>query len=162
MHGDAISALDTFRKMELSDIKQNDLTFLAVLSACNHAWLVNDGKSLFARTRDYSLKPTLKHYTCLVDLFGRSGNLLEDENLVLSMPTVRDGGLWGALLSACKTHNNAKLGIRIAKRAIECDLDNDGYYITILNLYNSIGMCEEAERMRNFMKERGGRKGSRL
>ncbi|PWA35766.1 Pentatricopeptide repeat-containing protein [Artemisia annua] len=155
MHGDAISALDTFRKMELSDIKPNELTFLAVLSACNHAGLVNEGKSLFTRMRDYSLKPTLKHYTCLVDLLGRSGNLLEAENLVLSMPTVPDGGLWGALLSACKTHNNAEMGIRIAKRAIECDPDNDGYYITISNLYDSKGMCEEAEQMRNLMKERG-------
>ncbi|KAK1406526.1 hypothetical protein QVD17_41925 [Tagetes erecta] len=158
MHGDATSAIDTFRQMEQSNVKPNELSFLALLSACNHAGLVNEGKSLFRRMVDYySLKPSLKHYTCMVDLLGRSGYLGEAENLVLSMPDgiVPDGGLWGALLSACKTHNNPEMGIRIAKRAIECDPKNDGYYVIISNLYDSIGMWEEAERMRNFMKEGG-------
>lgn len=31
---------------------------------------------------EYSLKPTVKHYGCMVDLLGRSGNLLEAEALV--------------------------------------------------------------------------------
>nr|XP_043609653.1 pentatricopeptide repeat-containing protein At4g39952, mitochondrial [Erigeron canadensis] len=155
MHGNAMSAIDTFRQMELSNVKPNELTFLAVLSACNHAGLVNEGKALFGKMEDYSVIPTLKHYTCMVDLFGRSGYLVEAENLVKSMPIVPDGGLWGALLSSCKTHNNPEMGIRIAKRAIECDPQNDGYYVIISNLYDSIGMWEEAERMRKFMKERG-------
>ncbi|KAI3797531.1 hypothetical protein L1987_32789 [Smallanthus sonchifolius] len=158
MHGDARSAKDTFRQMELSNVKPNELSFLALLSACNHAGLVKEGKSFFERMVDYySLKPSLKHYTCMVDLLGRSGYLGEAENLVLSMPVGidPDGGLWGALLSACKTHNNPEMGIRIAKRAIECDPKNDGYYVIISNLYDSIGMWEEAERLRNFMKERG-------
>lgn len=155
MHGDAMSAINTFRQMELSNVKPNELTFLALLSACNHAGLVNEGKYLFGRMGDYFLKPTLKHYTCMVDLLGRSGFLVEAENLILSMPIVPDGSLWGALLSACKTHNNHEMGIRIAKHAIECDPENDGYYVIISNLYDATGMWEEAERMRNFMKERG-------
>ncbi|KAL8201959.1 hypothetical protein R6Q57_011106 [Mikania cordata] len=158
MHGDVTSAIDTFREMERLNVKPNELSFLALLSACNHAGLINEGKLLFGRMGDYYyLKPSLKHYTCMVDLLGRSGYLGEAENLVLSMPIgiVPDGGLWGALLSACKTHNNPEMGIRIARRAIECDPTNDGYYVIISNLYDSIGMWEEAESMRNFMKERG-------
>ncbi|KAL4579502.1 hypothetical protein LXL04_015651 [Taraxacum kok-saghyz] len=155
MNGCATSAIETFEKMELSDIKPNELTFLAVLSACNHAGLVNEGKYLFGKMRDYCLKPSIKHYACMVDLLGRSGDLIEAEDLVLSMPIVPDGGLWGTLLSACKTHNNPEMGIRVAKRAIECDPKNDGYYVIISNLYDSIGMWGEAERMRNVMKERG-------
>ncbi|KAF5767540.1 putative tetratricopeptide-like helical domain superfamily [Helianthus annuus] len=158
LHGDATSAIDMFREMELSNVKPNELTFLALLSACNHAGLVDEGKSLFGRMVDYySLKPSLKHYTCMVDLLGRSGDLGEAENLVLSMPVgvVPDGGLWGALLSACKIHNNHEMGTRIAKRAIECEPTNDGYYIILANLYDSIGMWEDAERVRKYMKERG-------
>ncbi|XP_071693166.1 pentatricopeptide repeat-containing protein At4g39952, mitochondrial [Rutidosis leptorrhynchoides] len=154
MHGDATSAIETFKQMELSNVKPNELTFLAVLSACNHAGLVNEGKYLFEKMGDYCLMPTLKHYTCMVDILGRSGFLVEAENLVDSMPMVPDGGLWGALLSACKTHNDPEMGIRIAKRAIEYDPENDGYYVIISNLYDSIGMWEEAEKMRNLMKER--------
>ncbi|KAL0395216.1 UNVERIFIED_CONTAM: Pentatricopeptide repeat-containing protein [Sesamum latifolium] len=57
----------------------------------------------------------------MVDLFGRSGCLHEAESLVLSMPFAPDGGIWGSLLTACKMHNNAEMGIKIAKRAIETD-----------------------------------------
>ncbi|XP_023769247.1 pentatricopeptide repeat-containing protein At4g39952, mitochondrial [Lactuca sativa] len=157
MHGDATSAIETFEKMEgsKSNVKPNELTFLALLSACNHVGFVKEGKYLFRRMGDYGLKPTLKHYSCMVDLLGRLGNLYEAEDLVLTMPIVPDGGLWGTLLSACKTHNNPEMGIRVAKRAIECDPKNDGYYVIISNLYDSVGMWEEAEKMRNFMKERG-------
>ncbi|XP_047328732.1 pentatricopeptide repeat-containing protein At4g39952, mitochondrial [Impatiens glandulifera] len=158
LHGDAESSLQIFQKMEHSGMRPNGLTFLAVLSACAHAGLVEEGKSLFFRMRDHSLSPTLKHYACMVDLLGRSGNLQEAEALLLSIPTTADGVLWGALLSACKTHNDPKMGIRIAKHAIEADPTNDGYYVIISDLYTSLGMWQEVERTRTLMMENRIRK----
>ncbi|CAK9163262.1 unnamed protein product [Ilex paraguariensis] len=146
MHGDAKSAIEIFQQMEQSNVRPNELTFLAVLSACSHAGLVEEGKSMFSKMGDYFLRPSLKHYTCMVDLLSRSGNLQEAEALVLSMPIAADGGLWGALLGACKIHNDPEMGIRIAKHAIESEPENDGYYILISNLYSSTGRWEEAER----------------
>ena len=158
MHGDAESAIEIFQQMEQSKVKPNELTFLAVLSACTHTGRVKEGKCLFDRMRDYSLSPMLKHYTCVVDLLGRSGHLQEAEDLVLSMPIAPDGGLWGALLSACKIHNNTKMGIRIAKHAIKADPKNDGYYVMLADLYTSLGWWEEAENVRVIMTEMGVRK----
>ena len=158
MNGDAESAIEIFQQMEQSKVKPNKLTFLAVLSACTHAGLVEEGKCLFDRMRDYSLSPTLKHYACVVDLLGRSGHLQEAEDLVLSMPIAPDGGLWGALLSACKIHDNTKMGIRIAKHAIKADPENDGYYVMLADLYTSLGRWEEAENVRVIMTEMGVRK----
>ncbi|GFY91388.1 pentatricopeptide repeat (PPR) superfamily protein [Actinidia rufa] len=158
MNGDAESAIEIFQQMEQSKVKPNELTFLAVLSACTHAGLVEEGKCLFDRMRDYSLSPTLKHYACVVDLLGRSGHLQEAEDLVLSMPIAPDGGLWGALLSACKIHDNTKMGIRIAKHAIKADPENDGYYVILADLYTSLGRWEEAENVRVIMTEMGVRK----
>lgn len=155
MHGDAKSSLEIFQQLEQLNGRPNELTFLAILSACTHAGLVEEGKSLFCRMREYSLRPTLKHYSCMVDLLGRSGNLQEAEALLLSMPVAPDGGLWGTLLTACNIHNDPEMGIRIAKKAIESDPENDGYYVIISNLYGSIGRWEEAERARIIMKGRG-------
>ena len=154
MHGHAKSAIEIFQQMEKSNVKPNGLTFLALLSACTHAGLVKEGKCLFNRMQDYSIKPNLKHYSCMIDLLGRSGNLQEAELLVLSMPFSPDGGVWGALLSACKIHNEIETGVRIAKYAIETDPENDGYYIMMCNMYNSVGRWEEAERVREMMNER--------
>ncbi|PIA52121.1 hypothetical protein AQUCO_01000185v1, partial [Aquilegia coerulea] len=158
IHGDAKSAVEIFQQMEASDVRPNDLSFLAVLSACNHSGLVEEGKYLFSRMRDYSELPTLKHYACMVDLLGRSGNLHDAEAMVRSMPITPDGGMWGALLGACKIHNDVEMGERIAKQAIEADPENDGYYIILSNLYNSVGKWEEAETVRQLMKTKGVRK----
>ncbi|KAL0312924.1 UNVERIFIED_CONTAM: Pentatricopeptide repeat-containing protein, mitochondrial [Sesamum radiatum] len=158
MHGHGKSAINIFQQMEESGSRPNDLTFLAVLSACAHAGLVDEGKSLFGKMKEYSIIPTLKHYACMVDLFGRSGCLHEAESLVLAMPFAPDGGIWGSLLTACKMHNNAEMGIKIAKRAIETDPENDGYYILISDFYSSVEMWKEVEQVRRTMKDRGVRK----
>lgn len=155
MHGDAKLALQIFQQMEQSNVKPNDLTFLSLLNSCAHSGLVEEGKFLFSRMEHYSVKPNLKHYACVVDLLGRSGNLQEAEALVMSMPISPDGGVWGALLSACVVHNEIEMGIGIAKRAIGSDPDNDGYYILISNMYSSMGLWEEANQAREIMKERG-------
>ncbi|PPD92999.1 hypothetical protein GOBAR_DD10031 [Gossypium barbadense] len=155
MHGDAKSALQIFQQMEESKAKPNDLTFLSLLNSCAHAGLVEEGKFLFSRMEHYSIKPNLKHYACMTDLLGRSGNLQEAEALVMSLPISPDGGVWGALLSSCLVHNETEMGIRIAKRAIDSDPENDGYYILISNMYSSMGWWEEAERAREMMKKRG-------
>ncbi|XP_057959243.1 pentatricopeptide repeat-containing protein At4g39952, mitochondrial [Malania oleifera] len=154
MHGDAKSALEIFQQMEKSSVRPNGLSFLAILSACTHAGLIEEGKYLFDRMQDYYVRPNLKHYACMVDLLGRSGNLQEAEALIQSMPVSPDGCVWGALLNACKLHNEIEMGIRIAKLAIESDPENDGYYIMISNLYSSLGRWEEADGMREMMKER--------
>ncbi|XP_057441080.1 pentatricopeptide repeat-containing protein At4g39952, mitochondrial-like [Lotus japonicus] len=154
INGYAKSAVEIFQHMEESNVKPNGITFLSLLSACAHAGLVEEGKYLFTKMQNYSVKPNLKHYTCMVDLLGRSGNLEEAEALVLSMPISPDGGVWGALLGACKTYNQVEMGIRIAMCAIDSEPENDGYYIMMANMYSSIGRWEEAENVRRTMKER--------
>ncbi|KAL8500019.1 hypothetical protein ACS0TY_019854 [Phlomoides rotata] len=158
MHGHGKSAIEIFQRMEEHDARPNELTFLAVLSACAHAGLVDEGKSLFHKMKEYSLTPTMKHYACMVDLYGRSGCLNEAEALVSSMPFAPDGGIWGCLLTACKMHNNVEMGMKIAKRAVEADPENDGYYILISDFYSSMNMWEDVEQVRRMMKDRGVRK----
>ncbi|KAH0455750.1 hypothetical protein IEQ34_015782 [Dendrobium chrysotoxum] len=155
IHGDAKKALEVFREMEMSGIKPNTVTFLTVLSACSHVGLVEEARRLFLRMKDCGISPTLKHYTCMVDVLARSGNLLEAEAMILSMPIQPDGGIWGALLGACHIHSNVEMGECIAKRAFESDPENDGYYILVSNMFGSDGRWEEVEKLRSFMKNRG-------
>ncbi|KAG6571177.1 Pentatricopeptide repeat-containing protein, mitochondrial, partial [Cucurbita argyrosperma subsp. sororia] len=148
MHGHVESAIEIFQLMEDSNIKPNALTFLSLLSACNHAGHMVEGRRLFDVMHKYGIKPSLKHYASMVDLLGRSGSLEEAEALVLSMPITPDGTVWGSLLSACKLHNEFEMGIRIARHAIESDPKNDGYYIVLSDLYGCLGRWEEVEKVR--------------
>ncbi|XP_075517936.1 pentatricopeptide repeat-containing protein At4g39952, mitochondrial [Primulina tabacum] len=158
IHGMGKSAIEIFDQMEQSNIRPNELTFLAVLSACAHSGLAYEGKALFHKMKEHNLIPTLKHFACMVDLLGRSGNLEEAEALILSMPIAPDGVIWGSLLTACKLHNNTDMGIRIAKQATKTDPENDGYYVLISDLYSSLGMWKEVERARLMIKDKGLRK----
>ncbi|KAL9226949.1 hypothetical protein vseg_002702 [Gypsophila vaccaria] len=158
IHGDGRSAIEIFKQMEESRVMPNEPTFLALLQACSHAGFTEEGKYFFKQMQDHGMTPALKHYTCIVDLLGKSGNLQEAEEIVVSMPMTPDGGLWGALLSACKIHNEVEIGTRIAKLAIEADPGNDGYYITLSNMLDSTGEWKEAEKFRAMMKEKGVRK----
>lgn len=159
MHGEANQALKLFSEMEAGSIKPNSLTFLAILSACCHAGLVDEGRKLFIRMGGYRLEPNLKHYACMVDLLGKSGLLQEAEDLVLAMPIKPDGGVWGTLLSACKVHDNFEMGLRVAKKAFSSDPRNDGYYILMSNSYGSAEKWDEIEKLRDTMKNYGVEKG---
>ena len=143
MHGDVESAIELFEQMEESDdVEPTGPTFLALLSACTHAGLVEQGKSLFLKMQEYNVKPSLKHYSCLVDLLSRSGNLEEAEATVMSMPFSPDGAIWGTVLSSCMTHEEYEMGIRMAELAVGSDPGNDGYYIMLANMYSAAGKWE--------------------
>ena len=102
-HGHGQKAISLFKQMIAGGAEPNEVTFLTLLYACSHSGLKNEGMSCFELMTDtYGLKPSVKHYTCIVDLLGRSGCLNEAEDLILSMPVQPDGVIWKTLLSACK------------------------------------------------------------
>ncbi|XP_072981426.1 pentatricopeptide repeat-containing protein At4g39952, mitochondrial [Typha angustifolia] len=158
IHGYAKGALDLFTEMEKGGPAPNGVTFLAVLSACSHAGFVDEGKRLFGRMDMYSIRPTLKHYACMVDLLGKSGYLSDAESMVLTMPIEPDGGIWGALLGACKMHNNVEMGERVARKAFELDPENDGYHVLMSNMFGDAGRWDDVEMLRATMKNNGLKK----
>ncbi|CAA6653681.1 unnamed protein product [Spirodela intermedia] len=52
----------------------NELTFIAILTACAHAGLVDTGCIIFdSIKKNHGIDPTVEHYGCLVDLLARAG-----------------------------------------------------------------------------------------
>ncbi|KAL0305661.1 UNVERIFIED_CONTAM: Pentatricopeptide repeat-containing protein, mitochondrial, partial [Sesamum radiatum] len=48
--------------------------------------------------RDYSMKPRMEHYACMVDLLGRAGSLNQALEFVMQMPEKPNSDVWAALL----------------------------------------------------------------
>ncbi|XP_039118382.1 pentatricopeptide repeat-containing protein At3g12770-like [Dioscorea cayenensis subsp. rotundata] len=70
----------------------------------------NEGKELFNQMSDEnSIKPSIEHYSCMVDLLGRAGQLDEAYKLIMDMDIRPNADVWAALLSACHTHRNVEL-----------------------------------------------------
>lgn len=157
-HGQAFEALNLFKKMLESNIKPDRVTFLAVISACSHAGLVDEGCYYFnMMLNDYKIQPTIAEYSCLIDLLGRAGRLYEAYGILTEYVT-EDVGLLSTLFSACRLHGESELGEKIAEVLIEKDPDDPSAYIILANMYASTKKWDEARKMRLKMKELGLKK----
>ncbi|CAA6666953.1 unnamed protein product [Spirodela intermedia] len=131
MHGYAYEALELFERMKEEGrskwLVPDHITFVGVLSACRHGGLLELGWDLFnSMAKDYSITPTIQHYTCMIDLLGHSGSLEKAYDLIGKMPIRPDSGVWGSLLNACKIHRNVALGEVALQKLIELEPDDAG------------------------------------
>ncbi|KAF3432604.1 hypothetical protein FNV43_RR27344 [Rhamnella rubrinervis] len=154
-HGHGSEALETFSMMLSSGILPNSITFISLLYACSHSGLIEEGLRFFSLMWDeYSLRPDVKHYTCMVDLLGRAGRLDEALKMVESLTVEKDEGLWGALLGACRIHGNVDLAELAANALLDLQPQNPGNYILLSNIYAKAGRWKDVARMRDLMSQR--------
>ncbi|CAJ1964456.1 unnamed protein product [Sphenostylis stenocarpa] len=159
IHGHGEEALQLFKDMLAEGVKADHITFVSLLSACSHSGLVDEGQWCFdMMQKECGIKPNLKHYGCMVDLYGRAGYLEKAYNLVSNMPVQADASIWGALLAACRIHGNAELGTFASDRLLEVDSENVGYYVLLSNIYANVGKWEGAVKVRSLARDRGLRK----
>ncbi|XP_027361868.1 pentatricopeptide repeat-containing protein At4g33990 [Abrus precatorius] len=159
IHGHGEEALQLFKDMLAEGVKADDITFVSLLSACSHSGLVDEGQRCFdLMQKEHGIKPSLKHYGCMVDLFGRAGYLEKAYNLVSNMPVRADASIWGALLAACRIHGNVELGTLSSDRLLEVDSENVGYYVLLSNIYANVGKWEGVVKVRSLARNRGLRK----
>lgn len=158
-HGLASNALEIFKMMLESGVGPNKVTFLSLLSACSHSGLVREGCDVFHSMKwRFGIEPDLNHYTCMVDLLGRSGKLKEALTVIVKLVACADGRIWGALLAACKVHEEKKLGEYAAAKVLEFEPENVGYYTVWSNIEASSERWGEVEEVRRVMHERGLKK----
>ncbi|KAL0372871.1 UNVERIFIED_CONTAM: Pentatricopeptide repeat-containing protein [Sesamum calycinum] len=156
INGDAMGSLNLFSQMVSGGVQPNEVTFTAVLSACSHGGLVNEGQQLFSWMGSvYGIQPTVDHYGCMVDLLGRAGRLQEAAKLIEDMPIEPSAGIWGALFGACMIHKDYELGRIVGNHLIRLQPYHSGRYALLANLYSKCRNWEAAANMRKKMNEVG-------
>eukprot|EP01018_Ginkgo_biloba_P021979 Gb_15129 [translate_table: standard] len=154
MHGHGKEALALFYHMQQVGTRPDHITFTGVLSACSYAGLVAEGWQYFNQlTQDYNITASMEHYACMVDLLGRAGHLEEACDMANKMPFEPDAGVWGALLGACRIHNNVDLGEFVAKRLFNLDPGNAGNYVLLSNIYAGAARWDGVAMVRKIMKD---------
>lgn len=156
VHGNWKQVFQCFEDMKCACMKPDGRVFLAMLMACSHSGKLEQGLKLFDSMRyDYKIEPNVKHYTCMVDLFGRAGRLDEALAFMEAMPIEPDFIVWGALFSACQAHKNVELAEFAAENLLKLKPKHQGSYIFLANIYAGAGRWEDAEKVRISMKDRG-------
>ncbi|KAK7387357.1 hypothetical protein VNO78_28098 [Psophocarpus tetragonolobus] len=159
MHGKTNDLFNYLSRMEKCGIFPSNVTYIAILSACSHAGLVDKGRSFFNdMVNRVGLEPKIEHYGCMVDLLGRAGYLEEAEELILNMPMKPDDVIWKALLGACKMHKNIEIGTRAAEVLMQMAPRDSGAYVALSNMYASSGDWDAVAEVRLRMKDMDIRK----
>ncbi|PSR87778.1 Pentatricopeptide repeat-containing protein [Actinidia chinensis var. chinensis] len=158
-HGLGEEALKVFDGMQLEGVKPNHATFVSVLRVCAHMGLVEKGLRYFrAMSSDYGLDPQLEHYSCIVDVLGRSGQVSDALKLIQEMPFQADDVIWRTLLSVCKMHGNVEIAEQAANSILQMDPQDSTAYILLSNIYANAGMWDEVSKLRKMMRCSGLKK----
>ncbi|PKU85011.1 putative pentatricopeptide repeat-containing protein At3g23330 [Dendrobium catenatum] len=159
LHGPAYEALNLFRRMEMENGKPNYVAFVAVLTACSHAGLVDEAQKFFDRmTKDYGITPCLEHYAAVADVLGRAGKVEEAYDFISKMHIKPTSSVWSILLGACRVYKNAELAEKVAKKIFELEPSEIAPHLIMSNIYSASGKWKEAADMRMIMRKKGLKK----
>ncbi|KAJ7531169.1 hypothetical protein O6H91_14G034900 [Diphasiastrum complanatum] len=154
-HGHGKAAFQFFAQMQHESLKPGDITFSSMLSACSHAGLLEEGCHYFASVnvnRDILVK--LEHYGCMIDIFGRTGQLSQAEDLIRSMFPQPNEVVWMSLLNACRIHEDIERAQRAADHLLELDPDNSVPYLVLVSMFTRAGRWEDASKLKRLLMDK--------
>ncbi|XP_056160352.1 pentatricopeptide repeat-containing protein At3g22690-like [Syzygium oleosum] len=109
-------------------------------------------------SRVYNIQPKVKHYGCMVNLLARAGLVMDSGELFKEVPIVAGSSLWGALLSARRTHSHMELREMVAEHLIEFEPTDVEPYVLLSNMYAAKGSWDAVENVKIMMKAKGSQK----
>ncbi|XP_074381582.1 pentatricopeptide repeat-containing protein At1g74630 [Apium graveolens] len=152
MQGYAEKATALFMEMEASGVRPDSITFISILYACSHAGLIEEGCCYFSEMKEkYGIKPAIEHYGCMVDLYGRAGQLHKAYDFILQMPIPPNPIIWRTLLGACSIHGNIDLAEKVRIRLFEMDPNNSSDHVLLSNIYAVAGKWKDVASVRKSM-----------
>ncbi|KAB2637645.1 pentatricopeptide repeat-containing protein [Pyrus ussuriensis x Pyrus communis] len=164
-HACSLEVMVLLEKMQQIGMFPGEVTYVSVLTACSHMGLVESGKKYFnLMITEHNVSPNVVHYSCMVDILGRSGLILEAYDLIQKIPFGATASMWGSLLASCRIHGNIDLAEVATKHLSEIEPNNAGNHILLSNVYAANNKWGEVARRREILieselkKEREGRK----
>lgn len=143
--GESEKAFRVLDRMREVGETPNLVTFQSVLNACSHVGLVDEA-GLFLRAMTYhDLPPSLGHYTCIIDLLGRAGQLEMVIAIIEHMPFLPNLVIWHVLMGVCRRWGHVELGRHAFEHAVVLDEMEPSTYISVNHIFVHAIMMERAE-----------------
>ncbi|KAM0939787.1 putative tetratricopeptide-like helical domain superfamily, DYW domain-containing protein [Dioscorea sansibarensis] len=158
-HACVNEAMILFEKMQQNGICPNEVTYISLLSACSHVGSVERGRRYFDQMlKDENVQPNVLHYSCMVDVLGRSGQTQVAWRLIENMPFKATASMWGSLLGACRTHGDIKLAKVAAEHLFDIEPENAGNHVLLSNVYAANRRWGDVADARKLLKDSGAKK----
>ncbi|XWS66681.1 hypothetical protein CRYUN_Cryun05aG0221700 [Craigia yunnanensis] len=153
-HGLGKDAIEIFNMMKNEGVEPNAITFVSLLRGCSHSGLVEEGLSFFnAMEKTYGVVPREEHYSCVIDLLGRAGQLKEAEDFINKMPFEPNAFGWCSFLGACKIHGDKERGKLAAEKLMQLEPENSGAPVLLSNIYAKEQQWEDVRTSRKMMQD---------
>ncbi|KAJ8625470.1 hypothetical protein MRB53_034000 [Persea americana] len=155
-NGRGAEALHIFEELCKQGFLPDRITLASILLACSHGGLVSEGWRIFSAMEEkYGVSRSVEHYTCIVDMLGRTGKLAEAMKIIEAMPQEPNASIWGVLLGSCWSHGDMKFAEIVAERMMVLEPCTYLPYSVLVRIYAIRGRWESVTRVRRLMKERG-------
>ncbi|KAH7299735.1 hypothetical protein KP509_24G026700 [Ceratopteris richardii] len=134
--GQAENALGCLRHMQQNGLSLTEVTSTCVLYAYSHSGLVDEGFTYFANmVSNDKVRLNMVHYSCLIDLFGRAGDLEKATALAETIPSLEHGFVWPTLLNACQKIKDVDVARWAFENAMQMDNFPSALFISMANMY---------------------------
>ncbi|CAO2183069.1 unnamed protein product [Urochloa humidicola] len=159
LNGFAEDAIALYEKMVSDGIQPNEITFVALLTACTHAGLVDKGMAFFEEMKKkHHVSPQVEHCACMVDLLCKSGRLWEAYKFICDMEVEPNAVIWSTLLSACRAHADVELAKLAAGKLLALEPDNSSIYVLLSNIYADAELWGDVREIRDLMRSKNVQK----
>ncbi|KAK2968167.1 hypothetical protein RJ640_018260 [Escallonia rubra] len=158
-HGRSLESMMLFEKMQQMGLQPNEVTYVSVLSVCGHMGLVEKGRRYFdMMAKEHNVIPNVLHYSCMVDILGRTGLIIEAKKVIDTIPFDATASMWGSLLASCRVHRNVEVAEVAAKQLFELEPNNAGNHVLLSNVYAANRRWEEVARSRKLLNDSEAKK----
>ncbi|KAJ0978770.1 hypothetical protein J5N97_014244 [Dioscorea zingiberensis] len=126
-----------------------------------HSGLVTEGRRIYdIMISEYKILARQEHYACMVDMLGRVGYLEDAFVFIKNLPEEPTRDVWGAFLSACRVHSDAKLAEIATENLMRFTSGSAdaGYHIAMSNVYAENGRWGKMAQLRTQMRDVGLKK----
>lgn len=152
-HARSLEAMILFEKMQQTLLCPNDVTYVSLLSACAHIGLDDKGRKYFDMLqKEHNLTPNVFHFSCMVDILGRTGHLQEAKDLIEKMPLEATASMWGSLLASCRVYRDVDIAEIAANKLFQIEPNNAGNHIILSNIYAAHGKWQDVASARKLLK----------
>lgn len=157
-HGRVQDSLNLYSEMQDAGVTPDEITFLSLLSACAHGFLVDEAFYFIESRKRHGMTPKSERHACMVDVLAWAGKVSEAYEFMKEMPGVPSASSLGALLSGCTNHSRLDIAERVGKRLIELEPHHDGRDVGLANVYAFDKRWREARTLREAMEILGVKK----
>ncbi|XP_077210008.1 pentatricopeptide repeat-containing protein At5g66520-like isoform X2 [Tasmannia lanceolata] len=151
-----VEALELFRMMQVSDIRPNEVTVVAVLPACAHLGALDMGQWIHAYIGRNRIKMDVYVNTALINMYGKCGSVKEAKR-VFDNAIVKDCFLCGTMIEVLAMNGKADEAFEIFEYMKSKGIKpNDVTFVGLLKACSHTGLVDIGVRYFDMMRKEFG------